>query len=124
MEQTIFEKLRIEYIEKDALLYPNINMPEDVAIGNVGRYGLLWISYMKENYKNRFILLTRLGRLNTIAVEVDEEAYQMLDVITQKYIQKYLPKNRSCTMKIWKVREQARMDAEETIFTDIIYRFR
>ena len=124
MEQTIFEKLRIKYIEKDGLLYPNINMPEDVAIGNVGRYGLLWISYMKENHKNRFILLTRLGRLNTIAVEVDEEAYQMLDVITQKYIQKYLPKNRSCTMKIWKVREQARMDAEETIFKDIIYRFR
>ncbi len=124
MEQTIFEELGIEYIEKNSLLYPNINMPEDVAIGNVGRYGLLWISYMKENHINRFRLLTRLGRLNTIAMEVDEEAYQMLDVITKRYLQKYLPENRSSTMEIWKVREQARMNAEETIFTDIIYRFR
>ena len=74
-------KMDIPYVEKDGILYPLLTIPVDMELSSVGKYGLLWLSYMKENHKGRFRTLTRLGCANQTAHKVNEEAYEMLDVM-------------------------------------------
>lgn len=101
-------KMEIPYVEKDGVLYPLLTVPADIELSAVGKYGLLWLSYMKENHKGRFRTLTRLGCVNRTAHKVNEEAYEMLDVIISQHMGKHPPVNPGSTMEMWKLREQAR----------------
>lgn len=118
---TIFEESGITCEEEDGLFYPDISTEtEDV---NVGKYGLLWMEYMKENAPDRYKSLLRFGRLKEKASEVNEEAYEMLESIENKYLEKHKPANPSSTMEMWKLREQARMVAEEEVLSAIVYHY-
>lgn len=116
--------VKIPYVEKDGIYYPVLVIPKDEKLSSVGKYGLLWLSYMKENHAGRLKTLRRLGSANRTAVQVNEEAYEMLDVIMNRYISNHTPDNRNSTMELWKIREQAVLIAEETVLGDIVYRYR
>lgn len=117
-------KIKIPYVEKDGIYYPVLVMPKDEKLSSVGKYGLLWLSYMKDNHDGRLKTLRRLGCANRTAVQVNEDAYEMLDVIMSRYIRNHPPDNRNSTMELWKIREQAVLMAEETVLGDIVYRYR
>ena len=55
-------------------------------------------------------------------VEINEQAYEMLDVIMNLYMNNHKPDNPKSTIEVWKLREQAKMQAEEVLFHDIIFR--
>lgn len=116
-----FEKTGGTYTEVDGILYPNIILEEEEAL-NVGKYGLLWIGYMEENHNDRYHYLMRMGCLQRKAYEVNEEAYEMLEQIMNKYLTKHKPVNSNSTMEMWKIREQAKSIAEEEIYETIVYR--
>ena len=109
---TIFEELGIAYEERDGLFYPNISMATENV--NIGKYGLLWMEYMKENAPDRYRNLLRFGRLKKKASEVNEEAYEMLESIEMKYLAKHKPVI---------LREQARMAAEEEVLLTVVYHY-
>lgn len=120
---SIYEQMGGTYTEKNGLLYPNIfvsNTVEDIA---VGKYGLLWIRFMKDTYPDRSRHLIRIGQIYSKAAEVNEEAYNLLDAITEKYLQRHKPINSASTMKMWKLREQVRCMAEEVVLADIVYQY-
>ena len=81
-ELSIFEAMGGTYRKVDGILYPNISECSDntlsVTITDVGKYGLIWISYMKENHIDRYSHHIRMGLLQRKAQEVNEEAYEML----------------------------------------------
>lgn len=110
----------ILYEERDGLLYPVVEMPEDLPLGQVGKYGLLWLNYMKENHEKRYRLLWRLGRLNRVACEVHEEAWKMLDEIMEKRLANHLSEDSSSTMEMWKLREEAKRIGEVVVLRDIV----
>ena len=116
-------RIDIPYVEKDGILYPLLIIPADMKLSAVGKYGLLWLSYMKENHKGRLRTLTRLGCVNQTAHKVNEEAYEMLDLIIGQYMRKHPPVNPGSTIEMWKLREQAKTVAEETVFMDIVYQY-
>ena len=118
---TIFEELELTYEEKDGLFYPNISMETENV--NVGKYGLLWMEYMKENAPDRYRNLLRFGRIKKKALEVNEEAYEMLERIEFKYLAKHKPVNSASTMEMWKLREQARLVAEEEVLLTVVYHY-
>lgn len=118
---TIFEELGIAYEERDGLFYPDISMATENV--NIGKYGLLWMEYMKENAPDRYRNLLRFGRLKKKALEVNEEAYEMLESIEMKYLAKHKPVNSASTMEMWKLREQARMVAEEEVLLTVVYHY-
>lgn len=62
------------------------------------------------------------GKLNEKAKEINEQAYEMLDVIMDQYMNNHKPDNPESTIEMWKLREQAKMQAEEVILHDIIFR--
>ena len=94
-------KADIPYVGKDGILYPLLTIPVDMELSAVGKYGLLWLSYMKENHKGRFSTLTRLGCVNRTAHKVNEEAYEMIDLISSQHLRKHPPVNPGSTMEMW-----------------------
>lgn len=118
---TIFEELGVIYIEKDGLLYPMIDEP---TIKNVwvGKYGHIWLDYIRESYPNRYRNLFRRDILEIKASEINEEAYEVLDTISAQHIQREIPEGCDSIMDMWKLREQARQLAEEVVLQEVIFR--
>ena len=90
-EICMFERTGGTYTEVDGILYPNMKMDVleltdvvDVKNADVGKYGHLWISYMKENHRDRYRHHVRMGQLYRMANEVNEEAYEMLERIMKQ----------------------------------------
>ena len=115
--------LQIPYVERDGILYPVLTIPKDMELSAVGKYGLLWLSFMKENHKQRYRTLARLGCINRQAFRVNEDAYEMLDTITGQHLKKHKPVNSGSTIEMWKLREQAKSIAEEAVLADIVYQY-
>ena len=117
-----YEAMGGTYTEVDGVLYPNITVSEEADVW-VGKYGLLWIDYMKSNHAERYRHHICMGNLNTKALEVNEEAYEMLDRIANQYLAKHKLQNSASTMEMWRLREQAKQMAEEVVLSDIVRQY-
>jgi hypothetical protein len=122
-EKSLFESMGIRYEEQEGLFYPVIAETEIQEPIHVGKYGHLWMNFMKENHPDCYRHLFRFGKLMTKATEIDEEAYQLLDSTTEKYLKSHSPRDSSSTMEMWRLREEAKRIAEEVIFQDIVNQF-
>lgn len=122
-EKTLFETMGIDYEERNGLLYPIFEEEAAIEVIHVGKYGDLWMEYLKENHPDRYRHLFRFGKLIKKAEEVNEDAYEMLDSIVAKYLIKHPPVDPNSTMEMWQIRKQAKMMAEEIIFHDIVNQF-
>lgn len=124
-EKSIFEQMGGTYTEIDGVLYPNliIGNEETEAVSNAfsGKYGDLWKKHLKENRTDRYFYLLRTGQLLQKAAEVDEEANERLDRLMQQYLKKNKSEKPDSTMEMWRLREQAKMVAEEVVFREIVY---
>ncbi len=121
-ELSTYEAMGGTYRSVDGVLYPNIVVSEKADMW-IGKYGLLWIDYMKSNHAERYSHHIRMGTLNIKALEVNEEAYEMLDRIANQYLAKHKPRNTASTMEMWKLREQAKQMAEEVVLSDIVRQY-
>ena len=121
-ELSTYEAMGGTYTEVDGVLYPNIVVSEEANVW-VGKYGLLWMDYMKSNHADRYRHHIRMGTLNTKALEVNEEAYEMLEGIVNQYLAKHKPQNSASTMEIWRLQEQAKQMAEEVVLSDIVRQY-
>ena len=121
-ELSLYEQMGGTYKEMDGLYYPNIEI-EDVS-RFCGKYGDMWKKYMMENHHVRYRSLMLDGKLNEIAMEVNEEAHEMIDSIEERYFEKHKLQNSASTIEMWQVREMIKTVAEETILSDIVYKTR
>jgi len=90
-ELSLYEQMGGTYKEMDGLYYPNIEI-EDVS-RFCGKYGDMWKKYMMENHHVRYRSLMVEGKLNEIAMEVNEEAHEMIDSIEKRYFEKHKLQN-------------------------------
>ena len=79
--------------------------------------------YLKENHKERYRTLVRFGKLAEKMQEVEEEANGMMEALENSYLKQNPPKNPQSTMEMWKLREQARMQAEEIVMKEVVLKF-
>ena len=115
--------LDLNYREgKDGILYPIVSMERENP-ARLGRYGLMAMEYLKENHPERSRSLKRFGRLTEVLSPVNEEAYQMIDTMMEKYLETHKPKNPADTMEMWQIRQQGMMQAEEIVLHDIVNRY-
>ena len=121
-EVSIFEQMGGTYTEVDGIFYPNLVVKPKKNV-MVGKYGTSWMRFMEEKYPMRYLELHMDEELRVKAAEVNEEAMEGLDTMVQAYLKKHKPKNPDSTMEMWRIREQARVIAEEFIFEDIVCRF-
>ena len=121
---TTFEKLGIEYKEYDGLLYPVLSVSEEaVKPIHIGKYGRMWIEFMKTEHPDRYRNLVRFGRLWDKVAEIDEEAYELLEAIESKWLSSHKPKNRQSFWEMYQLRTQARLMAEEAVLHQMIRQY-
>ena len=123
MSKTTFEKLGIPYEERDGIFYPVLVAGTEKADIDVGKYGRMWIKYIKEEYPMRYKSLVRFGELEERADEVNETAYELLDDIEAKWLKKHKPKNLNSFTEQLQLRTQTRMMAEEIVIVDVVMQF-
>lgn len=123
-EETIFEKLGIEYQEIEGIFYPILSAPsEDSQCLNVGKYGRMWIEHIKITYPQRYRSLVRFGELEERAEMVNETAYELLEDIEVRWLNRHRPKNPNSFIEQLQLRNQARMMAEEVVLHDVVRQF-
>ena len=123
MSKTTFERLGIPYEERDGIFYPVLEAGTEKADIDTGKYGHMWIKYMKDEYPVRHRSLVRFAKLEEIASEVNETAYELLDDIETSWLKKHKPKNTGSFIEQLKLRTQARMMAEEIVIVDVVMQF-
>ena len=123
MSKTTFEKIGIPYEERDGIFYPVIVAGTEKADIDAGKYGRMWIKYIKEEYPMRYKSLVRFGELEERADEVNDTAYELLDDIEAKWLKKHKPKNPNSFTEQLQLRTQTRMMAEEIVIMDVVMQF-
>ena len=123
MSKTTFEKLGIPYEERDGIFYPVLVAGTEKADIDVGKYGRMWIKYIKEEYPMRYKSLVRFGELEERADEVNDTAYELLDDIEAKWLKKHKPKNPNSFTEQLQLRTQTRIMAEEIVIMDVVMQF-
>jgi len=71
-EKTIFEQLDVQYEERDGIFYPLLSTERSENV-DVGKYGHLWMNYIKEEFPVRYNSLLRFGNLEERAAEYPVE---------------------------------------------------
>lgn len=123
MSKTTFEKLGIPYEERNGIFYPVLEAGTEQADIDAGKYGRMWIKYMKDEYPVRYRSLVRFAELEERAAEVNETAYELLDDIENSWLKKHKPKNPGSFTEQLQLRTQARMMAEEIVLADVVMQF-
>lgn len=122
-DKTVFERLEIAYEEKDGLFYPLIFSGTEAVASTVGKYGRMWIQYMKSEYPVRYRSLVRFAEMEAKVLEVNEYAYEFQTDIENLWLKKHKPKNSSSFIEMYQLRSQARMIAEEMVMHEIVNQF-
>lgn len=122
--ETVLVENGIGYYEEEGIYYPKIlfEIEESEKI-ELGRWGREWIHFLKEEDLYRYSKLRRESKLKLVAYEVETEANEMLERLEKEYYEKH---HNECNgfMETWRIREQARMMAEEIVRHEIIYKIR
>lgn len=117
---TLFEELGVEYKEVDGILYPLLSVDEaEYNLTDIGKYGRMWLRYMKENKPSEYRHMARMGQLRKQA-----EAYERLDNIEAAWLKKHMTGKKKTFMEQLYLRNQARAMAEESVINEIVFKCR
>ncbi|WP_420863126.1 TnpV protein [Tissierella carlieri] len=112
--------VELEYQEKDGIMYPQIeveNMP-------LGKYGMIFHNYLKENHEKRFTWLMMNGDLMDICRHVEKEAKEKFNLLEKQLLEKDPIPNPMDTYESYRHRDMIRREAEEIVLKEIVYKVR
>jgi len=71
--------IELNYIKKNVYLYPNVQISNNIEYGKrpIGKYGMMWLGFMKEHHFDRYNKLKISGKLIEQAQKIDDEAYNV-----------------------------------------------
>jgi hypothetical protein len=116
MEQTLFEQMNITYEEKDGLYYPVFTTEQQnqgYDISQAGKYGRMWLQTLFDNDRREYYRRWMAGTLVEDAVEMNEDAYNLIDRLTEQALAKCSREQKHSTLYMLQVRESAKQRAEE-----------
>jgi hypothetical protein len=116
MEQTLFEEMNITYEEKDGLYYPVLateQQNQGYDISQAGKYGRMWLQTLFDNDRREYYRRWMAGTLVEDAVEMNEDAYNLIDRLTEQALAKCSREQKHSTLYMLQVRESAKQRAEE-----------
>jgi len=90
---------------------------------SIGKYGSLFLEFLKENYPGRHATLTLEMVLRDVCAEVNEEALDMMETVTSQLRAK-TPRPKGDFMATVQYETAIRDRAEEFVLREIVYRYR
>ena len=85
-----------------------------------GKYGHMWIDYIRTEYPQRYRSLVRFGELHDKAAEVNDVAYELREDIEKEWLSEHKSKQANSFVEMYRLRTQARMIAEEVVLHDVV----
>ncbi len=123
-EKFIDEKTGIEYIRKGDYYYPNLYIPKARRKGNIGKYGLMRLNYIKKYKKNLYTDLLLNNELSSHLLDIDDECKKRLDVLINqiKRQENVTEELKETNQMEWVgMMNNIKNRAEEIVFNEIIY---
>ena len=116
--------MNIEYVKQGDFLLPNLVM-ENQNYGEINKYGLLRLNYIKEHKKGLYQSLLMKGKLTNHLFSVSIEAEERLKILIDNYIKndkKLSEKSKENNQIEWvKLINNYKNTAEEIILKELIY---
>ena len=78
------DKNTISYRRVGDYLIPNLVLPQEKASITLGKWGMMYKSYLEKNKKVFFSLLLSQGKLYQHCAEVENQAKQMFDTLVEQ----------------------------------------
>ncbi len=115
---------KIQYRRVGDYLIPNLILPPEETAITLGKWGMMYKSYLEKHKKVLFSLLLGQGKLYQHCAEVENQATEMFDVLVEQ-----MKESEGVTEKL---KEENQMDwvcrmqniearAREIVYTEIIY---
>lgn len=120
------EELKVmEMPKKEAMAYlgvedPTTNMSKEKIIAKTGLYGRRMMDYLEENQRDKMVFRMSRGLLLPEVEKRVNEVKELMLNLEKKYLKEHL-NDQMDYMTTVKVRNQARMMAEEIAMIQIIY---
>lgn len=116
--------MNIEYVKQEDYLLPNLVI-ENQNYGEINRYGLLRLNYIKENKKGLYTTLLMRNELTSHLLSVSNECEERLKTLMNNYIkndERLSEKNKEINQLEWvKLMNNYKNMAEEIILKELIY---
>ena len=117
--------MKLEYKQNGDYKLPNLEIKNNTIKGEINRFGLLRLEYIKNNKKSLYTTLLMKNELNNYLVSVSNEAEIMFNNIMNDYIKndiKPSEKSKSENQLEWtKLMNNYKQSAEEIIKKELIY---
>ena len=116
--------MNIEYVKKGDYLLPNLVI-ENQNYGEINKYGLLRLEYIKEHKKGLYQTLLMKNELTNHLLSVSNECEERLKILMDNYIknnEKLSEKSKEDNYIEWvKLMNNYKNIAEEIILKELIY---
>ena len=116
--------MNIDYRKVGDYLLPNLVI-ENQNYGEINKYGLLRLNYIKEHKKGLYQVLLMKNELTKHLLSVSNEANERLKILMNNYIkndEKLSEKNKENNQLEWvKLMNNYKNTAEEIILKELIY---
>lgn len=118
--------MELEYRQVGDYKLPNLKLKNENVQGEINRFGLLRLEYLKANKKSLYTTLLMKNELTNHLVSVSNEAQIMYDNLMNSYINcdlKLSEKSKEDNQIEWtKLMNNYKQTAEEIIIKELIYR--
>ncbi|WP_342415452.1 TnpV protein [Paenibacillus sp. FSL R10-2782] len=116
------DKPTLTYHEVDGLLYPNLQISNEAIRDQqpLGKFGRLALNHLRNHHPQRFQILQMEGNLMTKIHQVEQEALERMEQLTdQLLLLQPLPQTDD-TLERTRHLNQIKSTAEELVMNDII----
>ena len=125
MTDTLFEKFGGTYTQVGDYLLPDLSLPAEKEMGNIGVWALRHKRYLKQHHKVLYYNLLTSGKLHSHLTDIEEQAQQLFLRLVKELAEKegVTEKLKAENAMLW-VRQMnnIRNRATEIVNNEVIYR--
>ena len=117
-------KLSLSYRNVKGAMYPELQISRnpDADKRSVGKYGQMYLNYLKDEHPERYAELRMSGELMPFVHMVNDEVHEQIKELSCKLVKQY--PNTTDTMQKFRQRNTCQAMAEEIILKDFLYKIR
>ncbi len=124
MTETLFEQFGGTYIKQGDYLLPNLTLPAEEEIGNIGVWATRHKRHLKQHHKVLYYNLLTSGKMNSYLAEIEQQAQQLFLRLVKELAEKenVTEKLKANDMLLWVQKmNNIRNRAREIVNNEVIY---
>lgn len=124
MNNTLFEQFGGTYIKQGDYLIPNLTLPAEEEIGNIGVWAMRHKRYLKQHHKVLYYNLLTNGKMNSYLADIEQQAQQLFLRLVKELAEKekVTEELKATDMLLWVQKmNNIRNRAREIVNNEVIY---